>query len=961
MNFNCSVSINDISSPNNKVEDLFKTCGNGSNKHIFRCQSKRCKFQFDFLPSDRILSTSTKRFYDCIIVPGTVYLDCHSANVIYLITCSKCFLQYVGETAQKLNERFNLHITGFRHPKKHGHCRVLTEHFTTGKCKGAKYTVQIIEKLEGNGRTERGGLDAKSTQLRKQREVFYMNKLRTVYPYGLNDLTDEDFKKYENCDLIGVNYFPLTRPHPRISRGQSHKFPNTMSSNDFFHLLNKELIYNLPNAMNFIRISIASFKKKTLKELGTTLIDKLNKLPSSFPHLQWYLATQDAIESKLYKPAIIKPKRKPPDNICKVFFHNKAVELINLPRILHHSELNDIIDYSVHDFKTPTVVYDLTKPIRSEIFNFKQFVENLNVDEILCNPNSLPCPCANSPFLDKDHGHVLTGNLRIVNNNKLRKILSKGPKFRETRELNFCKARESIVTGINDCITKWSTKNNTNKAVLQEWKNKIFELVDKRIETIKGTGLYNQPSINSLKETHIKSSLKQLQNDYILTPIDKANGNIAFICKRFYALTLLKELGIGPDNISTSYTYEMVNNVKSEEIVKNHENYMNKTFNISLKNDDKCLPSIYWLPKLHKKPTKSRFIIAAPKCSMKPLSKAITKILKLMYTQIENYNKKCHFFSGVKTFWTIQNNTPVINSINSLNKRNKASSVSTFDFSTLYTNIPHDKLLSVLNELVEFCFKGSGRDFITVDNYCARWTNEPKDNKMVFSKSSIKKCIKYLLNNCFFKFGDKIFKQVIGIPMGSDPAPFMANLFLYSYESKWVLKTKKCHLKEARMFGNTFRFIDDLIAINDGGLFEKNYNNIYPEELKLKKENNHNTEATFLDLSIHINSNNNFDISLFDKRDGFPFSIVRMPFLCSNMPTKMFYSSLGAEVLRIARANNNRASCVKSCKDIVNRMLNQGGSILKISNTLKKIFGRHFVTFQDFAPTSKDFVDMLLT
>ena len=73
---------------------------------------------------------------------------------------------------------------------------------------------------------------------------------------------------------------------------------------------------------------------------------------------------------------------------------------------------------------------------------------------------------------------------------------------------------------------------------------------------------------------------------------------------------------------------------------------------------------------MHKNPVKFRFIIAAPKCSIKPLSKSVTAIFKLFFSQIETYNKKSHFYSGVKTFWVVQNNEPVINSINKLNSRN---------------------------------------------------------------------------------------------------------------------------------------------------------------------------------------------------------------------------------------------------------------------------------------------------
>ena len=55
---------------------------------------------------------------------------------------------------------------------------------------------------------------------------------------------------------------------------------------------------------------------------------------------------------------------------------------------------------------------------------------------------------------------------------------------------------------------------------------------------------------------------------------------------------------------------------------------------------------------------------------------------------------------------TVQNNKPVIDAMNGLNKRRKTTSVSTFDFSNLYTKLPHNKLLMVINILIDFCFDG---------------------------------------------------------------------------------------------------------------------------------------------------------------------------------------------------------------------------------------------------------------
>ena len=51
-------------------------------------------------------------------------------------------------------------------------------------------------------------------------------------------------------------------------------------------------------------------------------------------------------------------------------------------------------------------------------------------------------------------------------------------------------------------------------------------------------------------------------------------------------------------------------------------------------------------------------------------------------------------------------------------------------------------------------------------------------------KASLKLVINFLLDNCFLNFGSLSFRQIIEIPMGSDPAPFMANLFLYYYDNK---------------------------------------------------------------------------------------------------------------------------------------------------------------------------------
>ena len=485
-----------------------------------------------------------------------------------------------------------------------------------------------------------------------------------------------------------------------------------------------------------------------------------------------------------------------------------------------------------------------------------------------------------------------------------------------------------------------------------------MEMVDDKIRVLEGTIKHHKVT-EVLKDKDAREYLSYLHEHFVLARIDKATGNVSIICKRFYAEVLVKELGLD-ERDNNNGTYVHVSDTSTEAIIQKHIRELSSKLGIDLSEEDQCLPHMYWLPKKHKVPSKQRFIVAAVKCTLKPISKMVTSLFKLFYRQIENYNKKLSFFSGVNKFWVILNNTPIREAIDKLNSRKCAKSITTFDFSTLYTKIPHDKLIDVLHNLVNFCFKGGSSKFIAITDRGARWVQNPSQYSVCFNSQSVKDSITYILNNCFFTFGNFLMRQTIGIPMGSDPAPFFANLFLYHYESKWLTELMKTDLQKARKFSNTFRFIDDLGAINDQGEFEIHFKEIYPPEMELKKENNGSLEASFLDLSISISSGV-FNSKLYDKRDNFPFAIIRMPYRCSNMPSTIYYSSIGAEILRICKASTNKNDCINSAKLLISRMICQGAEKVRLRNTLRKFYGRHMQIFQKVSENSIDFVNLLTT
>ena len=86
----------------------------------------------------------------------------------------------------------------------------------------------------------------------------------------------------------------------------------------------------------------------------------------------------------------------------------------------------------------------------------------------------------------------------------------------------------------------------------------------------------------------------------------------------------------------------------------------------------------------------------------------------------------------------------------------------------------------------------------------------------MYTAINICKMIEFLIDNIFVQFGGCLFHQVIGIPMGTNHAPLLADLFLYSYENEFLDNMiKSGHRRLARSFNLCYRKTDDLIVFNN--------------------------------------------------------------------------------------------------------------------------------------------------
>ena len=107
----------------------------------------------------------------------------------------------------------------------------------------------------------------------------------------------------------------------------------------------------------------------------------------------------------------------------------------------------------------------------------------------------------------------------------------------------------------------------------------------------------------------------------------------------------------------------------------------------------------------------------------------------------------------------------------------------------------------------------------------------------MYTADNICKMIEFLIDNIFVRFGGCLFRQVIGIPMGTNCAPLLADLFLYSYENEFLNSMiRSGHRRLAKSCHLCYRYTDDLIVFNNKKFLDYHID-IYPSQLTVEKAN----------------------------------------------------------------------------------------------------------------------------
>ena len=245
-------------------------------------------------------------------------------------------------------------------------------------------------------------------------------------------------------------------------------------------------------------------------------------------------------------------------------------------------------------------------------------------------------------------------------------------------------------------------------------------------------------------------------------------------------------------------------------------------------------------------------------------------------------------------------------------------------------------------DLIERTFQREGSLYIACNDKTVFFTSDAVWNYNLWSCQKLCKALTFLLDNIYtscIRFDIKLYRQIVGIPMGTNCAPLVADLFLFCYERDFMLSLSEDNQSDViEAFNSTSRYLDDLLNI-DNNFFDSMVNRIYPSELQLNKANVSDTEASVLDLHLSI-SDGFVQTKIYDKRDD--FDIVNFPFLDGDVPRSTSYGVYISQLIRFARVSSHVDDFNTRNKVLTAKLLRQGHRYHKIRKAFSKFYRRHF-------------------
>ena len=206
----------------------------------------------------------------------------------------------------------------------------------------------------------------------------------------------------------------------------------------------------------------------------------------------------------------------------------------------------------------------------------------------------------------------------------------------------------------------------------------------------------------------------------------------------------------------------------------------------------------------------------------------------------------------------------------------------------------------------------------------------------------------YLVRNTYIKALGNIFRQDKGIIMGGKSSGWLSDCSLMVDEFRYVEgKVKSGLVDEARGLKFFSRYRDDCTTVNVDNFLAIS-SEIYPACLSLTQENDNLSRANVLDMEVSID-NGVIDTKVYCKTEHFPFDVISLPFLSSNLDNGICYRVFYGQIIRYQRLTSYRIDFEVRTRSLANILLARGYDKNRLRNQFSKAINKYMVEFYKWA------------
>ena len=215
----------------------------------------------------------------------------------------------------------------------------------------------------------------------------------------------------------------------------------------------------------------------------------------------------------------------------------------------------------------------------------------------------------------------------------------------------------------------------------------------------------------------------------------------------------------------------------------------------------------------------------------------------------------------------------------------------------------------------------------------------------VYSVAEILDMVDYLVRNTHIRALGNIFRQDKGIIMGGKSSGWLSDCSLMVDEFRYIEnKVKAGLIDEARGLRYFSRYRDDCTTLNVSNFMDISAE-IYPPSLSLTQENDNFQEVNVLDMHVKI-QNGEVSTRVYCKTDDFPFNVISLPFLTSNLDSKVCYMVFYGQVIRYQRLTSFKVDFEVRTKFLADILLARGYNRKILCNKFTKAVEKYILEFQ---------------